>query len=94
MRGTPHRDRLLEAGLAPVLLRLTEGAEPLVVTAVERVDDRLSEVWFDVRISGGERLTLRLERETLRCEIHTVETPDPAAWPSWSELQRALGVDA
>jgi len=77
-----------EGGLTPVLLRLEPGSLPLTVTEVERVDDRLSEVWFDVLISSGERLTLRLERDSLKGEIHTVETPRPEAWPSWSELAR------
>ncbi|MEZ6184328.1 MAG: hypothetical protein R3F62_04860 [Planctomycetota bacterium] len=86
-----HKLRLdvdAEGALTPVLLRLEPGSEPLVVSAVERVDDRLAEVWFDVVIQSGERLTLRLERETLHCEVHTVETPDPERWPSWSELRR------
>ncbi|MCA8926296.1 MAG: hypothetical protein KDD82_31100 [Planctomycetes bacterium] len=86
-----HKLRLdvdAEGALAPVLLRLEPGAEPLVVAEVERVDDRLAEVWFDLLLTSGERLTVRLERETLRAEVHTVETPHPERWPSWSELQR------
>ncbi|MGE0706820.1 MAG: hypothetical protein AB7N76_06405 [Planctomycetota bacterium] len=72
-----------------MLLRLEPEGDPIVVAAVERVDDRIAEVWYEVLARGGERLVLRLERESLRFELHTVETEHPERWVNWSEAALA-----
>lgn len=74
-----------DGAVTPVLLRLEPDGAPIVVSAVERVDDRLAEVWYEVVTREGDRLTLRFEREALRFELHTVETEDPERWRGWSE---------
>ena len=77
----------LEEGgaVTPVLLRLEPESEPIVVSSVERVDDRLAEVWYEVLTREGDRLTLRFEREAWRFELHTVQTEHPERWRGWSE---------
>jgi hypothetical protein len=74
-----------EGAITPVLLRMDPGDPPMAVAEVLRVDDRLAEVWYDVRTKVGDVLTLRLEREGLRMELHTVETEEPERWRGWSE---------
>ena len=74
-----------EGGITPVLLRLEAEGEPIVVARVERVDDRLAEVWYEVLTREGDRLTLRLVRDGLRFTLHTVETDHPERWRGWSE---------
>ncbi len=82
-----HKVRLdVEQGqITPVLLRLDPDGPPIVVAQVDRVDDRLAEVWYEVTSADGDRLTLKLERETLAFELHTVETEHPERWRGWSQ---------
>jgi hypothetical protein len=75
-----------DGGLTPVMLRLEPQGEAISLTSVDSVDDRLSEVWYEVTARTGERLVLRLERETLRFELHSVETDHPEQWRNWSEV--------
>jgi hypothetical protein len=71
--------------ITPVNLRLDPDGPGVSVASVERVDDRLAEIWYEVLTSDGDRLTIRLERESLRVELHTVETEYPERWANWSE---------
>lgn len=85
-----HKARLdvdAEGAITPVLLRLDPGGEVHSIEKVERVDDRLVEVWYEVVTSAGDRLVLRLVREGLRLELHTVETERPERWENWSERE-------
>lgn len=77
----------LEQGgaITPVLLRLDADGEPIVVSSVERVDDRLAEVWYEVLSREGDRLTLRFVRDEWRFELHTIETEHPERWAAWSQ---------
>lgn len=81
-----------QGAITPVLLRLTPQGEACAVERVERVDDRLAEVWYEVLTTDGDRLVLRLVREGLRWELHTVESETPERWVGWSE--RAAGGTA
>ena len=83
-----HKVRLdVERGgaITPVCLRLEPGDPTIHVTAVEHVDDRHSEVWYEVRTREGDLLTLRLRRETLEVQLHTVETLEPGRWSNWDD---------
>ena len=70
--------------ITPVMLRLEPDGPPIIVRSIERVDDRLSEVWFEVVSSEGDLLTLRLRRDEMRFELHTVQTEHPDRWRAWS----------
>ncbi|RMG07626.1 MAG: hypothetical protein D6731_23420 [Planctomycetota bacterium] len=72
-----------------MLLRLDEGGPAIPVVSVERVEDRVEELLFDVRTRAGDLLTLRLARDDLRAELHTVETEHPERWSGWSERAAA-----
>lgn len=74
-----------DGAITPVLLRLDPQGEAHAVARVERVDDRLSEVWYELLTAAGDRLVVRLVREGLRFELHTVETEEPGRWEGWSE---------
>lgn len=74
-----------DGAITPVLLRLDPQGEAHAVARVERVDDRLSEVWYELLTAAGDRLVVRLVREGLRFELHTVETEEPERWEGWSE---------
>lgn len=80
--------------ITPVLVRLEPEGEAHAVERVERVDDRLTEVWYEVVTTAGERLVLRLLREGLRWELHTVESQTPERWVGWSEQARAAATSA
>jgi hypothetical protein len=73
-----------DGGITPIMMRLDPDGPPIVVSSVERIDDRLAEVWFEVRSSEGDLLTLRLRRDGMRFELHTVETEQPDRWRAWS----------
>lgn len=73
--------------MTPVLLRLEPEGPAIRVAQVERVDDRLAEVWYEVLSAEGDRLTLRFLREELAFELHTVETAAPERWAGWSEAE-------
>lgn len=73
-----------DGAITPVMLRLEPEGAPIVISSIERVDDRLAEVWFEVRSSEGDLLTLRLRREEMRFELHTVQTERPERWRAWS----------
>lgn len=75
-----------DGGICPVQLRLDPDGPAIHVASVDRVDDRLAEIWYEVTTTVGDRLTLRLERESLRVELHTVETDAPERWGNWSEV--------
>lgn len=75
-----------DGAITPIQLRLDAAGPAIHVAAVERTDDRLAEVWYEVLTREGDRLTLRLERESLRVELHTVETEAPERWGNWSEV--------
>ncbi len=70
--------------ITPVMLRLEEDGPPIVISSVERIDDRLAEVWFEVTSREGDLLTIRLRREGMRFELHTVQTEAPDRWRAWS----------
>ncbi|HBP16327.1 MAG TPA: hypothetical protein DEA08_00860, partial [Planctomycetes bacterium] len=59
-----------EGGITPVLLRLEAEGEPIVISSVDAVDDRITEVWYELSARGGERLVVRLVREGLQFTLH------------------------
>lgn len=75
--------------ITPVLLRLEPEGEPIVIASVDAVDDRITEVWYELTARGGEHLVVRLVREGLQFTLHTVETEHPERWRNWSEVKRA-----
>ena len=85
-----HKLRLdvdAEGQITPVRLRLDPEGPPLIVREVLRVDDRITEVWYEVLDQEGDLLILRLERESLRCELHSVESEAPERFLGWSEVR-------
>ena len=83
-----------EGVITPVLLRLEAEGEPIVISSVDAVDDRITEVWYELTARGGERLVVRLVREGLVFTLHTVETEHPERWRGWSEVKRAQEAQA
>lgn len=78
-----------EGAITPVLLRLEAEGEPIVISSVDDVDDRITEVWYELTARSGERLVVRLVRDGLQFTLHTVETEHPERWRGWSEVKRA-----
>ncbi len=72
-------------GIVPVQLRLDAEGDAVQVAEVKHVDDRLSEQWFEVLTTEGERWVLRFLREELRFILHSVESPFPERWRGWSQ---------
>lgn len=83
-----------EGSITPVLLRLEAEGEPIVISSVDAVDDRITEVWYELSARGGERLVVRLVREGLQFTLHTVETEHPERWRGWSEVEQAEQAQA
>jgi len=75
--------------ITPVMVRLEPEGEPLVISRVDHIDDRITEVWFEVETRCGDRLVLRVERERLRWELQTVESQNPDRYRGWFEAQEA-----
>lgn len=78
-----------EGQITPVMVRLEPAGQPIVISRVDHVDDRITEVWFEVETRCGDRLVLRVERERLRWELQTVESVNPDRYRGWFEAQEA-----
>ena len=75
--------------ITPVMIRLEPEGEPIVISRIDHVDDRITEIWYEVETRCGDRLVLRLERERLRWELQTVESVNPDRYQGWFQAKHA-----
>lgn len=83
-----------EGQITPVVVRLEPDGDPIVISRVDHIDDRITEVWFEVETRDGDRLVLRVEREKLRWELQTVESTNPDRYRGWFEAKQAAEAAA
>ena len=83
-----------EGTITPVLVRLEPDSEPIVISRIDYVDDRITEVWFEVETRDGDRLVLRVERARLRWDLQTVESVAPDRYRGWFQAKAEAEAEA